>query len=265
MHPLINCLMVTQPGREAFARKAVACFQAQTYERRELVIVYDADRPDCALPTVDSLRSAGGRTDGVGGPTGNVATSTSRLVRVINGDCGKSLGELRNLTLDSAAGDVVCQWDDDDQSHPERLARQWEAMREVKAGSCLMSSQFHYFSQSNQIFVRDTGTRGIECTMMHRVDLPVRYPALEKEEDTAFMRGLKRFRTTILQDVPWLYLRLFHGENTWDEEHHRTMMHNTWEVGVLRERQQEIASRLQSYDIERPVTVCGSDGPAFTV
>ncbi len=95
-------------------------------------------------------------------------------------------------------------------SHPWPL--KVKEVREAKADSCLMASQFHYFSQANEVDIRDTQTRGIECTMMHRVDLPVRYPALEREEDTAFMRGLKKFRTTILQDEPWLYLRLFHGD-----------------------------------------------------
>ena len=57
--------------------------------------------------------------------------------------------------------------------------------------------------------------------VMHRVDAPVRYPSLEREEDTVFMRGLKRFRCVVLPGVPWLYLRLFHVKNTWHEEHHR--------------------------------------------
>jgi glycosyltransferase involved in cell wall biosynthesis len=232
-----------------------------------LVVVYDADRPDSSLPAADSFSSAEGRpeTGAGGGHVRKVAASTSRPVRIINGGCGKTLGELRNMALDSAAGDVACQWDDDDQSHPERLARQWEAMRQAKADACFLASQFHYFTRSRELFVRDTGKRGIECTVMHRTDLPVRYPALERAEDTAFMVGLKRFRCAVLPGVPWLYLRLFHGENTWDEEHHRQMMRHTWDVVFLGARKEELAARLESYDIERPVTVCGHDGPAFRV
>ncbi len=100
---------------------------------------------------------------------------------------------------------------------------------------------------------------------MHRVDAPVRYPPWEREEDTIFMRGLKRFRCVVLPGVPWLYLRLFHGENTWHEEHHRRMMRDTWDSVLLTARKEEIAARLESYKLEHPVTVCGHDGAAFTV
>lgn len=37
--PLVSCVMLTMPGREAFAAKAQACFTAQTYTPRELIQV----------------------------------------------------------------------------------------------------------------------------------------------------------------------------------------------------------------------------------
>lgn len=254
MNPLITCLMVTQPGRESLARKAVDCFRRQTYEPRELVIVPDTTR-------MESL-----------GP-GEEATTFKQFLheeadgaRIVWTAPGKSLGELRNVSLDAAEGELICQWDDDDQYHPDRLTRQWEALTKAQADACFLASQLHYFAGSRELYVRDTGRRGIEGTVMHRRDLPVRYPAIGKEEDTVFMRHLtKRFSTTILHGTPWLYLRVFHGNNTWNEEHHRYMMHSSWDVHLLRNWQDEIVRHTESYDIEGPVTVRGHDGRAFGI
>lgn len=247
MPPLISCLMVTQPNRKLLIQKSVACFRRQTYEPCELVIVHDvASRPGCSFERF--LRE------------------TAPSARIVSAEPGMSLGELRNLAIEQAQGEVVCQWDDDDQYHPERLARQWEAIEAANADACFLASQLHYFPRSRQLFVRDTGQRGIEGTVMHCRDLPVRYPAMGKEEDTVFMRELiKGFNTTVLHDVPWLYLRVYHGGNTWDEKHHRRMMQSAWDVETLRTRQDELTRRTESYEIDRPVTVRGRDGRAFGI
>jgi glycosyltransferase involved in cell wall biosynthesis len=240
--------MVTQPGREPLIRKALACFRQQTYEHRELVVVHDAPRQ--SSDQADSFE--------------RFLQTEMKSVRIVSIEPGRSLGELRNLAIESAKGELVCQWDDDDQYHPNRLARQWEAMFDAKADACFLASQLHYFARSRELFVRDTGRRGIEGTVMHRRDLPVRYPAMGKEEDTVFMHELvKRFSTTVLHGDPWLYLRVFHGSNTWDEGHHRRMMRSAWDVGLLRTWKEEITRQMVSYDVERPVTIRGRDGRAF--
>jgi len=250
VRPLISCLMVTQPGRETLIRRAIACFERQTYERRELVVVHDA--PNATGDGRDSLA--------------RFLRTEAESARIVSAEPGRSLGELRNRAIEQAGGDLVCQWDDDDQYHPDRLARQWEAMQEAKADACFLASQLHYFAGSRELFVRDVGTRGIEGTVMHRRDLPVRYPAMAKEEDTVFMRELvKRFNTTVLHGEPWLYLRVFHGNNTWDEQHHRRMMQSAWDVETLRAWQDELTRQTRSYDLLRPVTVRGRDGRAFGI
>ncbi len=249
MKPLISCLMVTQPGRETLVRKAVACFRRQTYERRELVVVHDAPGSDALKPSFEQF-----------------LRSEAEFARIIGCEAGKSLGELRNAAIDEARGDLVCQWDDDDQYHPDRLARQSEAIHEAKADACFLASQLHHFARSGDLFVRDTGRRGIEGTIMHRRDLPVRYPAMGKEEDTVFMRAIvKGFNTTVLHGAPWLYLRVFHGNNTWNEKHHRGMMRSAWDVRLLREWQDEITRHLECYDLEQPLVVRGRNGRAFSV
>ena len=245
MPPLISCLMVTQPGREPLIRKAIACFRRQTYEHRELIIVHDA----CS------------DTDAFG-----QFLQEEAAARIVRSEPGRTLGELRNLAIEHANGELVCQWDDDDQYHPDRLLRQWEAMCESQADACFLASQLHYFVRSRDLYARDSGRRGIEGTVMHRRRLPVRYPAMGKEEDTVFMRNLASHgNTTVLSGAPWLYLRVYHGSNTWDEKHHRGMMRSAWDVNLLRQWQNEITTHIDSYEIALPVTVRGRNGRAFSI
>jgi hypothetical protein len=41
---------------------------------------------------------------------------------------GATLGTLRGLSLDVATGEIVCQWDDDDCHHPDRILHQVQQM-----------------------------------------------------------------------------------------------------------------------------------------
>ena len=242
--------MVTQPGREPLIRKAIACFHHQTYEPRQLVIVHDEPI------------QAGRRV----GPFEECLQAEGSFARIVHAERGKSLGELRNRAIQAAEGEIVCQWDDDDQYHPDRLMRQWEAMGRAKADACFLASQLHYFAQARELYVRDTRRVGIEGTVMHRRDLPVQYPAMGKEEDSVFMQRLtKRFSATVLQNAPWLYLRVFHGSNTWDENHHRRMMRCAWDVERLRTWRGELEEALAFYDLEYPITVRAQVGRAFAV
>ena len=61
---------------------------------------------------------------------GENASSAISLHRV---EPGLSLGELRNRSVELAQGHLVCQWDDDDRSHPMRLSVQVAALIEADA------------------------------------------------------------------------------------------------------------------------------------
>src|SRR5436190_287881 len=108
--PVISCLCVTR-ARVNLLGRAVRCFLEQSHARRELLIVFDAD--DAATRQyVGALADV--RIRGI-----EVAASPRR-----------ALGSLRNLAVAEARGQYVCQWDDDDWYHPDRLAVQLSALRE---------------------------------------------------------------------------------------------------------------------------------------
>ncbi len=96
---LISCLMPTR-GRPAFAAEALACYLAQTYTDRELIIVDDADAP--SFPT----------------PPNYQGVRYHRLGKRLQ------IGAKRNICVSRASGGILCHWDDDDYSAPDRIKDQ---------------------------------------------------------------------------------------------------------------------------------------------
>lgn len=107
--PTVCCIMLTR-DRPEFARKAVECFRAQTYDpvQRMLVILDSSEKP-IVLTGSDSE---------------NEGHEWRPSVR------GWSIGELRNFanaTLPES--DILIHWDDDDWSHPNRIAEQVDLLQ----------------------------------------------------------------------------------------------------------------------------------------
>src|SRR6185312_14331875 len=107
------------------------------YPRLELVIVCAGDR---------AYRQALEQHLGLHG-IGNA--------HVIAAEPGSTLGTLRNLSLDAATGDVVCQWDDDDCYHPDRVLRQVERMTQHRARACFLTDNLHLLEPEGQLFWTD--------------------------------------------------------------------------------------------------------------
>lgn len=83
--------------------QAIRCFQAQTYNPRELLIVADGEDVRAVVPSDPRMR----------------LIHLSESLRI---------GEKRNFACERALGDVVCHWDDDDQSEPRRIESQVAAL-----------------------------------------------------------------------------------------------------------------------------------------
>src|SRR5262245_50450534 len=98
--PKVSCVMVTA-NRKALCRRAVRCFERQSYPNRELVVVDDGEQDLSEVLYSLSDRHV--------------------IYRRISPSADNVLGRLRNLALETATGTVIAQWDDDDWYHPERL------------------------------------------------------------------------------------------------------------------------------------------------
>ena len=201
---LVSCLMVTA-NRPVYVGRAVALFEAQTYRDKELVIIDDGDVDCSALIANSSERSH------------------IRYIR-LTGKPRLSLGELRNISIDCANGDWCIQWDDDEWYHPERIRLQVaEACDKAVGASALKWTLMNVASSSelsHHLFRADSGIATPGTLLFHR-DTRSRYQPLARNEDGKFMRDVRsELGLAVLgNEFSHLFIRVFHGSNTWDEEH----------------------------------------------
>jgi glycosyltransferase involved in cell wall biosynthesis len=147
---------------------------------------------------------------------------------------GLRLGELRNIAVKRARGEWICQWDDDDRCHPERLRLQWEHAQSENAAVNYLVDQLHWFLPDNVLFWDDWSGEPyplnvIQGTILARREVMAPYPDLSRGEDTLQTHALLRaealgaFRVSRLRGVGWCYIYRFHGRNVFDAAHHRAI------------------------------------------
>ncbi len=229
--------MVTQPARIGFAAQAIVDFTVQTHRQRELVIVHDGDAElDATLSTLATKEG--------GAP-----------IRVLHAGAGQTLGALRNAAIATAAGDFVCQWDDDDRYHPERLALQWQALQDASADFCFLSDQLHWFPGRGELFWDDWEGEPypmnlIQGSLLGRRERMPRYPEIARGEDTgAVLDILRRGEKVVrLRDAGWCYVYVFHGGNVWSADHHEAISRaKAYGMARLLQRETSLRRRLAEY------------------
>ena len=259
--PLVSCLMVTRlaPDRIERALAAVAAFQAQDHPARELVVVLDSSAGASSRRRLEDLiRSAG-----------------PAPVRGVQAPGAATLGALRNCALAAAAGDYVCQWDDDDIYHPLRLSAQLEALHAGRHEALYLQDVLQYFPASRSLYWtnwRATPVGGHTGTLLMRRETPVRYPeegsVARLGEDLALGEALAaRGRLGTLPGAPHLFAYVSHGSNSWNDEHHRMLVHElAVSRGVLRRHEQSLRAGVAGLDLGlQPIQVLGANGPAFEI
>lgn len=239
---LISCLTVTQPDRLDELGRSIRCFSLQTYANREMVIVHDG--------------SAGFHRKLLE----LIAGWPRDRFRLVRADARQRLGELRNLAVARARGELVCQWDDDDLNHPERLKMQYEHLVRESGDFCFFTDQLHWFRNTGEFFWDDWNIEPypmnlIQGTLMGRRDMLTDYPALDRGEDTAVLQALsgQGARLVALSGFGYLYIYVYSGKNTWDLAHHGAI--SAWKRlrrEALHARRNELTRYLKEYEL--PVT-----------
>lgn len=208
--PLVSCLMVTR-DRATLARRALHCFAEQKWEPKELVVIDDGS--ENYEPVLAPYRERW----------------PIHYFRVSAGK-GRHLGALRNLALEHANGAFCAQWDDDDWYHPERLTRQMEALETQGLDAVLLRwTLMHVDHDGWRTRPFRTQLRsGTPGTILHR-RTDVRYPNIARMEDSRFRDALKRTMRVGIMRAPHshLFIRAFHGANTWALEHFTERLHRT--------------------------------------
>ena len=235
---MISCLTITREARFASLQRAVADFARQTWAERELVIVHDGDSVfDARLKSLAALHD--------------------RSVINVHRQSGmRTLGELRNISVDAARGEIVCPWDDDDRYHPRRLELQLAAMRVENSEFSFLTDQLHLFAAERTMFWDDWNLEVhplnlVQGTMLGNKAALGRYPPVARGEDTPLILELLRRgrRITRLREHGYLYVYVFDGLNAWDHDHHaRISAWKRFRGARLLALEPMLRARLAEYD-----------------
>ena len=258
--PAIDCLMVTLPVPERFdfVRRSIEDYCHQSYRHKRLIIVLDSGVDAATQVLCDHVRSLQ-RDD----------------IEIVMPERKLNLGELRNLSIETATAEFICQWDDDDRSHPQRLEAQLGYLETTGSDAVFLQDLMQYFPSAKSIYWtnwRATPAGGHPGTLMARRSAMQRYPTqgntAKLGEDLSVALSLKeRGSVGYLSDMAHLFVYVSHGANTWSDAHH-VMLSNELSIskGLLKRREALIREGLAPYDfVPGIVTVSGNGGPAFTL
>lgn len=254
----VSCLTVTLPvpGRLSMLRRALEAFLRQSHPDRELIVVVD--------------RGADADRRAVAEAVAGLARADIRLHLPAG---ALTLGALRNLSVACAAGDMLCQWDDDDLHHPDRIAAQLAALAVSGRDAAILQDVLLYRADARTLRWTNwtqTPVGGHPATLIcHRRAAP-RYPETGAEavrgEDLAALLPLAAAGALHRQaGAPHLYVYVSHGANTCDTTHHDHLA-TTLAIsnGLLRRREASLRAGLAGFDFGAdPVSVEGSGGHAF--
>jgi hypothetical protein len=205
--PLVSALMVTR-DRAALAACSIECFRRQTWPQRELVIVDDG--PDQML--AEHVRQ--------------LDDPRIRMVRLA--DAALPLGALRNHAVAEARGELICQWDDDDLSHPNRMELQVAALTAFGGEACVLARETLWWPRSGRVALSQA--RLWESSLLaRRATLPP-YPELRRGEDTPVIEALAARGRLVLLDRPHLHVYVVHGGNSFPATH----FERAWEAASER-------------------------------
>jgi glycosyltransferase involved in cell wall biosynthesis len=235
--PLISCIMPTY-NRRPFIRLALECFAAQTYPRKELVVVDDGTDP--VVDLLEGVRDVVYR----------------RLARRL------SIGAKRNLACEEARGDIIAHQDDDDWYAPDRLELQVTPILNGHADMTGLTNRFlldvreaRFWSTADalhrRMFVGDVHGG----TLVYRKSIlrdDIQYPEINLAEDAILIQQALRRRKRLLRlenTGAFVYLR--HGANAWKFEAGRFLDSAGWRPTTAPERfAPELCARYQAAVME---------------
>ncbi|HEX4197827.1 MAG TPA: hypothetical protein VHZ26_10325 [Caulobacteraceae bacterium] len=194
--PLVSCLMVTTGERFSIGC-ALECYRRQLYENRELVIVTYGDRLDAVQRLVEASGVANASVHAAGRDL--------------------ALGEMRNMALGRARGEILVQWDDDDLYDPLRISAAATLLSRSSASAALLRRMLIWWPDRELAAI--SASRSWEGSIaVWRAFAPV-YPALDREEDIHAVGFLARTSPLLGFDASLLYVHVAHGGNTREASH----------------------------------------------
>jgi glycosyltransferase involved in cell wall biosynthesis len=200
VHPLISCVCITKNDQALLAR-AVACFQAQSYPNKELIIVYESNNTH----TGAYIRQL---------------SAPDVITHEVDISLGLTLGDLRNMSIGLSRGEYFCQWDDDDWYHQDRLACQMDLLLKSGKPAAMLVFWTVYDAKSNCTY--RSALRPWEGSILCKKSIikgALKYSSWKKGEDNYLMKKLMKRKLIYPVVMPNLYIYVYHGNNTFDHKH----------------------------------------------
>jgi hypothetical protein len=188
--------------RPEMAARAIRCFEAQTYESKELLI-YNTGRA--------------GRY---------FLTALGNITVVDAWPLGESIGTLRNYAAGRVRADIIIHWDDDDWSHPRRIARQVRSLLNAGGANCVGYRYMLFWDSRGEgeawLYIQTCQGFALGTSLCYWRTVWERhpFPDLPKPggaagEDTAWLAGVKlRAEPGFAVDATPLMIAGIHGGNT---------------------------------------------------
>jgi glycosyltransferase involved in cell wall biosynthesis len=206
--PLISCLCVTR-NKVEFLSRSISCFESQTYPHKELIIVYESDD----LNTRQLLHSVNSEK------IKPIELLTARKM---------PLGDIRNTAIEKSSGEYLCQWDDDDWYHERRLEIQMKAILNSFKPASALTNWIVFNAIKDNAYI--SPTRIWEGSILFRKDIisdDIRYESVSKGEDTILINKMLACNYIYPVLTPSLYIYVFHGKNTFGEDHFQNIFDNS--------------------------------------
>jgi glycosyltransferase involved in cell wall biosynthesis len=222
--PKVSCVCTTK-GRSDLIVKSIQCYLKQIYPNKELVIVSQGD--DDSNNQISNYIKSLERDD----------ISFFVVPKIA------SLGSMRNTSVELSKGELICQWDDDDLYHPERIMTQFQAIRSNSANTAAAYHDFlKLFSHTQELYWCDWSkeheySHRFLCGSimfykkifhMYEVFYPEIGPQSSCEEDLNVLEKLINKGKIAPITAGNQYVYVYHGSNTYELEHHKLAIDIRW-------------------------------------
>lgn len=194
--PLVSCIMPTW-NRAAFISAAIDCFLKQTYPHKELIVLDDGPEP--AKPEL----------------------SSDWPVRYFIWHRMK-IGDKRNKCCELAKGDIICHFDDDDWSDPNRIERQVNTLKESGKPVTGYSSIYYWDVVHKRASIFKAAVYGYVCggslCYLKSWWEGNRFPSVQSREDNPVVYANLVNISPI--EAPEMYVARAHDSNTGGDKSH---------------------------------------------
>jgi glycosyltransferase involved in cell wall biosynthesis len=187
--------MPTTSDRLPFVQQSIKYFLRQDYPNKELVVVEDGSEAMTGLVPDDPQ------------------------VRYVHLPGTRTLGAKRNRCVETARGDLIMHWDDDDWMAPHRIRYQVEALLRKRAQVCGLRRMLFYNPVSSEVwlyaFPEDHQLWLAGGSLLYTREFWRRapFPDIQVASDTRFIWAQDLSHSVTLHD-PNFYLAIIHPHNT---------------------------------------------------